>query len=467
MDNKPFFGILVSSLLLAVPPLHARKAPSPEQNRTIGRLTQDALQAYSDGQYGKALQDFQSVLKLDPKEPVARKGLRLCRYRIRHQRPFRPRVGQPDAKSVRRFVRKKDWMDAIEDVRWILDRSPLDPDALQAQNEIAAALQKKQFESDDGSADQAAYQGFAHYLNKRYGDAAAAWRKAAELSPRDKEKWSAYADKAEALHQEQVREETLLTERARAKAALDSGNTEAAIDAWKKILAVKPDDVLAKEGLDKASDALHRRNRSQLASLYGEEGAAQFKEGRYVSSLRNWEAVQEIDPDNARAKDYIRRIRSKKAVKKPTPLEAWKAAAAKSAPEPAAVSKPVVPEPAESEETETVSEPASEPREEPAAPASSARYGKAVAMYKKGNYEGALQAFQKILNRDPKDSEAADWVERIKAERSDKADDLYNQGLLAYAQGDTKGAIRQWKAALRIDPENAGSKRALQRAMRE
>jgi tetratricopeptide (TPR) repeat protein len=245
MNNKPFFWIVVPSIGFALcQPFAWAAAVSPEQNRAIGRYTQEALQAYTEGQYEKAQQSFQSILKLDPKDPVAQKGLRQCRTRIRARKPFNPKIDPPSLKTVKKYIRKQDWMNAIEDVQWMLSRSPLDAGAIQTQNEIAAALKKREFESDEGGFDQAALQGYSHYLNRRYGEAAASWRKAAELSPseKDRSRLSGYADKSEALHQEQVRSETLLAERTRAKAALEMGSEEEAVRAWKKILEVSPDD---------------------------------------------------------------------------------------------------------------------------------------------------------------------------------------------------------------------------------
>jgi tetratricopeptide (TPR) repeat protein len=471
MNNKPFFWIVVPSIGFALCQSFAWAASvSPEQNRNIGRYTQEALQAFTEGQYEKAQQSFQSVLKLDPKDPVAQKGLRQCRAKIRARKPFNPKIDPPSVKTVKKYIRKQDWMNAIEDVQWILSRSPLDAGAIQSQNEIAASLKKREFESEEGSFDQSALQGYSHYLNRRYGEASSAWRKAAELSPSDKDRsrLSAYADKAEALHQEQVRSETLLTERARAKAALEAGNEEEAVRAWKKILEVSPDDIQAKEGVAKAGDSTRRKNKNQLIALYAEEGAALFKEGKNIASLKNWEAVAEIDPENPKAKDYIHRIRSKGVVKKPTPLQAWKAASAKPAPAPVPTPAPALSKEDEGDEMEAP-EPAAKPSVDADAESgadSGSQYDKGAALFKAGNLDGAERVFRKILDKNPQDAKASEWLERIRANRSDEADDHYNQGLLAYAQGDTKQAIRERKAALQINPDHVSSKRALQRAMK-
>lgn len=91
----------------------------------------------------------------------------------------------------------------------------------------------------------------------------------------------------------------------------------------------------------------------------------------------------------------------------------------------------------------------------------------AVELYKKGDYFGALGEWQKVLGFDPENPEAKRWVDRITSEiQTIQEDEVRDKELLALinehidsgveflTKGDYERAISEWNKVLELDPTN-------------
>jgi len=99
-------------------------------------------------------------------------------------------------------------------------------------------------------------------------------------------------------------------------------------------------------------------------------------------------------------------------------------------------------------------------------------WGKGFGYYQSGEYEKAIVEFEKILELDPKHSEAKRMIkqakEKIEESRSkEEIEKRYTRGLKAYSEGRLQEADREWKEALKLGPDNEKIKKALEAVGKE
>ncbi|MEW6517211.1 MAG: hypothetical protein AB1439_09955 [candidate division FCPU426 bacterium] len=81
----------------------------------------------------------------------------------------------------------------------------------------------------------------------------------------------------------------------------------------------------------------------------------------------------------------------------------------------------------------------------------------------KGDMVEILGALRNVLNIDPKDEEALSAWERTKRENPGLVEELYRKGVNAYAKGDYQMAQQAWELVLDIDPKHEKAKESLEK----
>lgn len=81
----------------------------------------------------------------------------------------------------------------------------------------------------------------------------------------------------------------------------------------------------------------------------------------------------------------------------------------------------------------------------------------------KGDMVEILGALRNVLNIDPKDEEALGAWERTKRENPGLLEELYRKGVNAYAKGDYQMAQQAWELVLDIDPKHGKAKESLEK----
>ncbi|MBA7511870.1 hypothetical protein ES705_03867 [subsurface metagenome] len=99
-------------------------------------------------------------------------------------------------------------------------------------------------------------------------------------------------------------------------------------------------------------------------------------------------------------------------------------------------------------------------------------WGKGFSYYQKGEYEKAITELEKILELDPSHLESRRLIkqakEKIEKRRSkEEIEKRYTRGLKAYSEGRLKEAIKEWKEASKLDPENEKIRKALEGVEKE
>lgn len=440
-----------------------------DEQKIVNEFLDTAFNAYVDEDYKKAMLNFQRVLQMNPKDKVALRGLKQCKSRLRKKENYLAKGEQKKLKEAKKLIRREKWIDAIDILFGVLSRVPNQVEALELQNEIGISLKQKMSLIATSSVDRLIYQGVISYLNKQYAEAVKSWKDALVIAP-DNVKLTVYVEKSEQLIRENARYDAVILGRSRAKSFFDSGKYEEAVDAWKRLLEFEPNDEEAQKELAKAQELM---NSISMESMIGErydKGLSLYLQGNFPESLKEWESILTINPENEVAKDYVKKIKAKMSIsggevyKKIEKVESKKESGLGEKDK-----EKVVIISSSSTESVVKTEPAIkvEPTVESAAP--SAKLEKTVVdsceqgitLYKNGQYQESVEFFEKYLNKNPSDGKAKEWLEKVRKEQSDKAEKHYEDGILAYSEGNTNKAIEKWQRALKIFPNHAASQRSL------
>jgi tetratricopeptide (TPR) repeat protein len=363
---------------------------------------------------------FQNALQIDPNEPAALKGLGQCGKKLGKKRKEENRVAQKAARIARKLVREEKWLDAIDQLNFILAKIPGQSDALKIRNEIEAKLLQK-MSSDSKGVEPLIFQGILLYLQKQYEDAMKIWKEASTMT-KDSFKVSVYIERALRTLKESRRQDIFVSGKARAKAAFSSGNFEEAAGLWKEVLEYDPKDEEAKTELAKSQEMQDKSGRVSVIGEHYDRGLSLFMKGSYADSMREWESILAVDPNNEVAGDYVGRL-VKKGVKRSSAQD----------------SSPV----SESDMNEA------------------GRLAAGIALYEGGEYQRSKDFFEDQMKKNSLDNKAREWFEKVRTEQSEKAEKHYNLGLVAYSEGRVDAAIKEWRETIKISPYHAATLRVL------
>ncbi|OGR83628.1 MAG: hypothetical protein A2902_03185 [Elusimicrobia bacterium RIFCSPLOWO2_01_FULL_64_13] len=423
--------------------------------KIVNELLDKAFEAYVDENFDRAIENFQKVLQIDPKDKTAQQGLKHAQKKVENERKLMAEREEKNLKKVKGFVRREKWLDAMDVLNEILGRAPNEFEALKIQKELRELFTRKMSVTPAPPGTRQAYQGLLLYMEKRYDEAADLWKESLTLRP-DDFKLSIYAERADQLFRESRRYDVLVVGRTRARAASAAGNYEEAVSLWKSILDFDPSDEESRRELTRAEEMLERQNRKSRIGEHYDRGLSLFNEGRFAESLAEWQSIISIDPENEVALDYVEKIREKGVNVPPAPGAA-PAPEQAAPPEPAVVEGPEAvkgPEPAvlpgAGQETPVPApEPESDPNEE------------GIAAFNRGDIRSAVEFFLNRAERSPGDAAAGEWLAKVRDEQKRLASERYQSGTVAYSQGKMVEAIREWQKALEIDPNHVPAMRAL------
>ncbi len=203
--------------------------------------------------------------------------------------------------------------------------------------------------------------------------------------------------------------------------SLTKGDYAQAIENWSRLLKIDPGNVQALEGVAEARKAWNeqkRRDRKEEVQRLTEKAMDAYIEKKKRLSAALWRQVLDLDPDNTLARDYLRRMGG---------------------------------------------------RGEDYGPASAAPTGfeKAVKFLEEDRYSEAVEYLERYVEKYPNDQKAKATLDETLAKQKELADKSYQDGLMAYSQGDVEGAISHWQAALRANPDYQRARQAIIKAMAE
>ena len=436
-----FVLVFALSFFSGVSVFSAYSSLEPEQRKQFNELLDAAFNSYVSEDYNKAMQFFQKALQMDPKDKTALKGFAECKEKVDRNRGEKIKLQKRVVDMAKKSIRNEEWLEAVDHIYEVLSVTPNHAEALSLKNEIEILVRSKMAETPIESAEYLIYQGVYFYANKRYAEALRIWKDASTMV-RDQVKLSIYLEKADQRYKQSQQYEVMTVGRQRARAAFEAENYQEAVALWKKILELSPQDEEAGQELKKAQGLLTKKSKENLLGEYYDKGLSLFLEGNFIESLKYWENILSISPENEVAKDYIRKIKSKGG-QTPVPAETTKESQAKSN------------EPKKGEKSNGKVL----PKDIEDLPVNI--YKKSVALYETGEYQNAIESFETLLKKNPDDQQAIEWIAKIKKERVAKAEEHYQKGLVLYSKSEMDKAIKEWQIALQIYPEHVASNRTL------
>jgi tetratricopeptide (TPR) repeat protein len=299
-------------------------------------------------------------------------------------------------------------------------------------------------------------QGSNDFLKADYAAALTHWKQALELDKGNKVVKD-LVETAEA--QLKLQAEDLATA---GKQAWDAGNKEEAIRDWAQALEHDADNSSAKAGLAGAKDEV-----SRLAQAYGAEADGDLADGRLERAREQVQRVKTLD----KAQGLALEGRVERACRErfTTAIADADAAGARGS---LATQVDRLQAAVEAEPGDAVPQLKLNQAKVALRQALDDALDAGQKADKSGKVDEAVKQYRRVLELQPGQGVAKEGLGRLMAKLKGKGvdpavlEDLYYQGVYAYAGGDVKKAENCWRKVLEADPKHALAKEALERSER-
>jgi len=388
-------------------------------------MLQSALDAYFNGRYEESIHFFDAILKVDPKNVQAQKGLKNAQHKrkiqIRNDRNHERQV----IYSAQKYFSLGKYVEAFDRGREILGRSPHLPDAMKIIKKIRAKEEKILRKAKPQSSAFYEAQGDLAYMDGDWFKAVDAWEKVLVFNK----------DRADLLQRLEVVKKKLAeeqrTERIQvtldlARAHIQKGLYPDAVQVLGDLLRLDPTNAEARMMLNDA------RRSARLAYQVQMDGRVQelnqkamdaFSLGRRKQALTLFLQSLEIEPGNRLAQDYKERILGLD----PSLLDAQSLA----------------------------------PR------GASNDFSEAKTFLQTDRFVEAIEVLERILVKNPNDLKADQLLADARGKQRDITEKTYREALTSYARGDRAEALKKLQECRRLDPQFVRAKQALIKMMQE
>jgi Flp pilus assembly protein TadD len=107
------------------------------------------------------------------------------------------------------------------------------------------------------------------------------------------------------------------------------------------------------------------------------------------------------------------------------------------------------------EEPKPKPKPSSQQSTKPKPPDVSKTISQGVSQLEAGQVNKAIATFEKAQKQDPKNAEAAQYLDQARAKRQDLIHHHLNQGIEYFRKEQLQEALREWNAVLELDPKHS------------
>jgi len=442
------------------------------------------LADYDAGDYKSAMENFSEALFLDPDSKQAKyyleKAGRKLLEEVESIREFERREILKRAKTVIVERKKKvkenyergivyfkrgEFLRANEAFNAVLEIEPEHKEAKKYLELIEKRLEDIANKGEFKSVSELYYaQGAIFYISGDWGKAIAQWENAVKIDPSNEE-LSEFMKIAKQRRQgEEVLEKAEILYRD-VLAQYDEGKINEAIKQLEAVMKLNPEHKKARDYLVRAKERLAaikkeegaRRDRESIDKHYF-QGIDYYAEGEFQKAIKEWEEVLRMEPTHAGAKDYLEKAKDK-IVQAGSQKRKTKAAAKRH----------------EEEKMEVY-------------------YKQGINYYVAGKFKEAIGQWEEVLKVEPSHKGAIEYIakarERLKIsgeelgyspyeeeieqyikelektgtidkEKEELITTHYQDGLVAYSQGDLSQAMKEWQIVLKLDPEHKKARRAL------
>jgi len=377
----------------------------------------------------------------------------------------RRKKAQENYENGVKHYRRSELLKAIEEFNSVLEIEPEHKEAKGYLELIVKKLEDAVNKGEFKTVSELYYaQGAIFYVNGEWAKAIGQWEEAIKLDPaneelsefikiasKKKEEQEAL-EKAEVLHREGV-------------AHYNEGRFEEAIGELEEAVKLNPKHIKAREYLAKAKDKLatikkeeeERKHREAIETHYF-QGIDYYAEGEFGKAISEWEEVLLIDPEHKGAKEYMEKAREKIAS---VTTERRKAEIPLRTPEEEKIEiyyRQGINYYLAGDYRKAIEQWQEVLRMDPSHKGAREYMAKA---------KGRLKVSEEGIGYSPYEEEIEQYVKELeKGGTTDKEKEEliathYQDGLVAYAHGDLSQAMKEWQIVLKLDPEHKKARRAL------
>ncbi len=426
-------GLLVMVSLLSAPLFAAYSSIETPEDRILAK----GFASFMDGNNKQALSYFEEVIRLNPRNSAAQKGLEKAKVRLKKMedadRQKSKWLAKAKYKEGRDFLRGGDIVAAIDAFQVTIDADPQHKAAL---SELAAIRKKMEKATDRRRLNLSNYaytRGTIAYLDRDWAKAWRVWSERLQVEPNNVVLANATA-RSESKFKKMMMTEQEDFFRRGARAFYGQGLYKEAQTSWTKVLALRPEDTEALEGKVRSEEAILRaegKGRDNELHDLLEQGLQYYASQNWRKSLQVFEQIVRLDPSFDTAKEYIAKLNRH--------LEA----------------PDYIPTSIAASGNWRENKPSNQGNESVKIPDNLE------------NFSASKKELVSQLNRDPSNIRIQQELDRVSKMQEEKCEEIYKDGLIAYSQGNRGLAILEWKKVLVMDPDHKKALAALRKAKAE
>ncbi|MDO8446682.1 MAG: tetratricopeptide repeat protein [Deltaproteobacteria bacterium] len=397
----------------------------------------------TEEKYIDAKRRFEAVLAVDPENQEAQEGIKRIAELLKEAKRKHTVAGEMAFSDGKYYAASVEYKKAIE-----YDQG--DKGLSERLQETLSRL--------SGQLSSLLKEARGHENSGRFTEAILAYNKILDVQPDHKEALEGKSRMSENL--EKIFDEALSNARRYAKA----GDLQKAAENYRIVLELKPANDVALSELKAISGRLQRVVADRLA-----DAASALRGGRYGEAVSNYKAVLIIDRENREAATGLQnatRLRNEAIEKRMAAgIKAYKDDIYSQAA--AAFSEVLQIDPGNAEAQRLLRD-ARARMEESITPWLRA----GIEAYKKGDMDVAIVSFKKVLNVDPGNREAREYlgkmdVQKTKASVAKEVEKHYLKGIELYTDGKYREAMDSWKKVLELDPKHEKALLNIEKAKRK
>lgn len=477
-----------------------------EDAETLNRMFADQIQNffkvadynYKNNNFVEALFQIESILEMDPhnRKALEYKKKILTKIKVEKIKDKKKRKIKEEyhlSEGIKSFKKNK-----LEDALFHFGKViALNPKKSASIKELATVLQKiSELEKQGINKDSPNYRlieshyrkGMKYFTERKFEQAVAEWKRVLKIIPENIKIASQFTD-AEAKAKKEKEERLAKFHLNRAIQFLREGKKDMAIAEAKRILAILPDN---KEAKDIITQCVSGIDKTKTVNSYLEKAADLFDDEKYSEAIQEIRLVLAIDPENKLAQKRLMECEEKlKEIERKSQIENYISMAERyfehenysmarkyinkvlSLDRENSSAKDLLKKIEEKEMDVKVTEQEKLKLVE--------IFNKGLNQFLEGNYDECIKNMRKVLVIDPDNIQALKFIEKAKAKIKEKEKEAiepqtklidkklvwahYLKGINYYTSGDLDNAIKEWREALRLDPNNEKIRRSLKKAM--
>lgn len=427
---KNIFAVIFLIPALSVASISNIQTP---EDKTLAR----AFAAYMDGNDKAALTYFEEVVRLNPKNRAAQKGLEKVKARLHKMEDEKQRqarkLAEAKMREGRRYLKTGDNVAAIDCFHIAIDAVPGYKAAINELKKIKADVTKISKKTDFNPSAWSFARGTLAYLDRDWAKAYRIWSERSRIEPANIPLANATARAENNFRHMMLTEQEDFFRRG-ARAFYEQGLYTQAKHSWEKVVELRRDDLEALDGVTRAQDAIARaegKGKTTEVQTLLEQGLESYASQKWSDALEIFKQINQMDPTFSAAGEYIAKINNIMTAVAYTPVHnsatsSWR----ESKPSNAAIAPVHLPVGVE-------------------------------------NYAERRMELESQKKRDPSNIKIQQELDKIVKMQEDESERIYKDGLIAYSQGNRGSAIEKWKQVLIIFPDHKKAEAALRKARAE